>query len=786
MSSRKTFIRLFSFLLIISVSFAQPRQDYQPEWDAMIKDSPSVEGSLFYPLATPCPLFSLEGTTQGEPMALMARGDDLSQQGGSASGCGIPDDATALMIQLRVESPVNVPVQVKLWPTEGLEPVESVVDSPFGSSVSTMVVVPSGRLDPSHNVEFQVSISNWAVLEGQVVGYFRPITPASLLGGGFDYYTENDTKFNNFFGTIPVSNTGWYNSFFGGDAGFDNTSGSFNVFLGFSAGKNNTTGDGNTAIGNSALRENETGFSNTAVGDLALTENKTVHNTAIGASAQWHTTTGSKNTAVGSGALQYNETGDFNCAVGYRSLFMNEADDNTALGSHALGENTSGENNTAVGKAALYTNQTGRLNTAIGHEAGSKATGDYNTFSGSQAGYGATSGVDNTGDDNTFLGFQCGYHNTTGNDNVFVGKETGYANQTGQKNTAVGQAALYSNQTGWLNTVIGQEAGYNATGKWNVFTGYRAGYGGTSGVDNTGENNTFLGLQAGYKNTTGNENAFLGFGAGYSNTTGFGNSFFGAWTDGAASVTNATAIGYRARVNQSNSLVLGSIAGVNNATVSVDVGIGTTAPLAPLHVSRSDSTVKIILAESTGPEAVRNMMDLKNNGMAQFRLIDTSPNGDAWQFSNTDNNLNISLQGSGSQEFLIENDGDVWINNGTIMVTSYRASKANFRELDTEEILRRVADLPLSDWNYRKDADTVRHIGPVSEDFYEAFGYGEDDQHISPNDLAGVNTAAIQELYRQNLQLKGMLVAKIREMEDLKIRLTRLEKLDRGLAEVRE
>jgi hypothetical protein len=117
---------------------------------------------------------------------------------------------------------------------------------------------------------------------------------------------------------------------------------------------------------------------------------------------------------------------------------------------------------------------------------------------------------------------------------------------------------------------------------------------------------------------------------------------------------------------------------------------------------------------------------------------------------------------------LIENDGDVWINNGTIMVTSYRASKENFQDLDAEEILQRVADLPLSDWNYKKDADTVRHIGPVSEDFYEAFGYGEDDKHISPNDLAGVNTAAIQGLIEIVKQQQE-------EIETLKTMLIQLE-----------
>ena len=58
---------------------------------------------------------------------------------------------------------------------------------------------------------------------------------------------------------------------------------------------------------------------------------------------------------------------------------------------------------------------------------------------------------------------------------------------------------------------------------------------------------------------------------------------------------------------------------------------------------------------------MRNLMVLKNNGMAQFRLVDSSPNGDAWQFSNTDSGFNISLQGSGVQEFFIENSGDAFL-----------------------------------------------------------------------------------------------------------------------------
>jgi hypothetical protein len=83
MSSRKTFIRLFSFLLIISVSFAQQRQQNETDLDKLIKGSPSMKGNLFYPLPSFCPLFSLEGSTSGEPMDLLVYGEDFSAQGGS-------------------------------------------------------------------------------------------------------------------------------------------------------------------------------------------------------------------------------------------------------------------------------------------------------------------------------------------------------------------------------------------------------------------------------------------------------------------------------------------------------------------------------------------------------------------------------------------------------------------------------------------------------------------------------------------------------------------------------
>lgn len=97
--------------------------------------------------------------------------------------------------------------------------------------------------------------------------------------------------------------------------------------------------------------------------------------------------------------------------------------------------------------------------------------------------------------------------------------------------------------------------------------------------------NLFVGGLAGGSNDTGTRNSFLGGNAGTRNSTGDRNTIVGSRAEtGPTNLTNATAIGADAQVDQSNSLVLGSIAGVNGATASTNVGVGTTAPKTRLHV----------------------------------------------------------------------------------------------------------------------------------------------------------------------------------------------------------
>ena len=63
-------------------------------------------------------------------------------------------------------------------------------------------------------------------------------------------------------------------------------------------------------------------------------------------------------------------------------------------------------------------------------------------------------------------------------------------------------------------------------------------------------------------------------------------------------------------------------------------------------------------------------------------------------------------------------------------------------------MLARLAALPIEIWNYRSQPDTVRHMGPMSQDFRAAFGLGQDDVTISTVDRSGVALAAIQGLHQ--------------------------------------
>jgi hypothetical protein len=124
--------------------------------------------------------------------------------------------------------------------------------------------------------------------------------------------------------------------------------------------------------------------------------------------------------------------------------------------------------------------------------------------------------------------------------------------------------------------------------------------------------------------------------------------------------------------------------------------------------------------------------------------------------------------------------------------------KENFEAVNGEDFLQKIARMPLSSWNYKKqNAATFRHYGPMAQDFYAAFGkdrYGSigNDTTINSADFDGVNLIAIQalekrtqkirQLEQENGILKMQLQKTSKEIEDIKARLEKME----GLLKERE
>ncbi len=79
--------------------------------------------------------------------------------------------------------------------------------------------------------------------------------------------------------------------------------------------------------------------------------------------------------------------------------------------------------------------------------------------------------------------------------------------------------------------------------------------------------------------------------------------------------------------------------------------------------------------------------------------------------------------------------------------SSDRDVKENFEPVNGREMLDKLATLPITTWNAIGTDPSVRRMGPMSQDFYAAFGLGDDDKVITTGDLDGVALASIQGLY---------------------------------------
>ncbi len=76
-------------------------------------------------------------------------------------------------------------------------------------------------------------------------------------------------------------------------------------------------------------------------------------------------------------------------------------------------------------------------------------------------------------------------------------------------------------------------------------------------------------------------------------------------------------------------------------------------------------------------------------------------------------------------------------NSGSWADLSDVNAKENFRDVDGEELLAKLARIPIREWNYKAQDTAIRHMGPTAQDFRAAFGLGDFPLRINTIDADG-------------------------------------------------
>jgi hypothetical protein len=157
----------------------------------------------------------------------------------------------------------------------------------------------------------------------------------------------------------------------------------------------------------------------------------------------------------------------------------------------------------------------------------------------------------------------------------------------------------------------------------NVFVGFQAG-----SATETGIRNVAVGSGALSQNIDGSSNTALGSNAMSTLTTGDYNTAIGYGAEVGDGLTNATAIGAFAFAGQSNTVVIGSIQGVNGATATANVGIGTTTPMNRLHVVSTADPLRLEGLQVNS--ALDNVLVVDASGVVKKRSLSGFVGSTAW------------------------------------------------------------------------------------------------------------------------------------------------------------
>jgi len=384
---------------------------------------------------------------------------------------------------------------------------------------------------------------------------------------------------------------------------------------------------------------------------------------------------------------------------------------------------------------------------------------------------------DGTAASNSFIGSGAG--NAIDSKYSFVG--------AGQNNDAINNysfiGAGYGNTESGLYAFIGAGDGNTGSGLYSfIGAGENNGGSGNYSFVGAGDGNTASGFYtfvgAGENNTGSGPDSFVGagqgntesgslssIGAGYGNSGSGDDSFIGAGFHNSVSSYafvggggNNKASGSEAFVgagdSNAGSAAYSFVGGGSHNTIAGSAGYGTVGGGQFNAVGGLNATIP-----GGAYNTATGMMSLA----AGYHADATHTGSFVWSDYVSGSSV---VQDTAVDQFVVRASGGTYVyssenlkagvklaaGSGTWASLSDRTAKTDIAPLDDSAVLAKVAALPVSTWRYKTESG-VRHVGPMAQDFYAAFGVGEDDRHITSIDEDGVALAAIKALHAENLRL---------------------------------
>ena len=247
--------------------------------------------------------------------------------------------------------------------------------------------------------------------------------------------------------------------------------------------------------------------------------------------------------------------------------------------------------------------------------------------------------------------------------------------------------------------------------------------------------------------TTASGNVSTAMGAG-TTASGLGSTAMGFLTT--ASGQDSTALGSTTVAEGTNSLAAGSSTRASGSastamgSSTVASGADALAGGASSVASGSRSLAFGLSSRAVGSGGVALGTRAVASGVGSFAFGDSTSgevsagtnefkvraSGGVFFYSNATLTVGVALAPSGNQ----------WLTLSDVR------SKHRFRELDDDDVLARIAAMPVTEWSYKAQDDAIRHIGPTAQDFHAAFGLGEDPLRIGTLDADGVALAGVKAL----------------------------------------